>query len=176
MSEGSSANFFIYQEQCRDAQDQFDSIVDKYKKIIEEEVEAKKFLGFAHKQDRIPQIDYIFVTLKNSESTKFAADVLVQEPGYSKFFRCLFCIKNVVQLKKEFLKVEMDVQRTFSPDEIIWENLRTNVNENAQAKFILQVINWITILFSAFFIMIIDSQREAREPDLLCPDFEITKA
>ena len=77
MSQGSSANFFIYQEQCKDASEQFESICDKYKKLIEAEIELKKFLGFVHKQDRLPQIDYIFVTLRNSESTRFAADVLV---------------------------------------------------------------------------------------------------
>ena len=89
----------------------------------------------------------------------FASDVLVQEPKYSKFFRCVFCIKDQVQLKKEFLRVEMDVRESFSPDEIIWENLRTNVNENAQVKILLQIVNVITILFSAFFIMIIEKQR-----------------
>jgi hypothetical protein len=31
----------------------------------------------------------------------------------------------------------MDVREAFSPDEIIWENLRTNVNENAQVKLFL---------------------------------------
>lgn len=50
----------------------------------------------------------------------------------------------------------MDVQSAFSPDEIIWENLRSTVNENAQVKLILQVLNVITILFSALFIMIIE--------------------
>ena len=69
----------------------------------------------------------------------------------------------------------MDVQEAFSPDEIVWENLRTNVDENAHAKLVLKIINLITIVFSAFFIMVIESQRKKRDPDFLCPSFEIKK-
>lgn len=63
----------------------------------------------------------------------------------------------------------MDVRECFSPDEIIWENLRTEVNENAQVKLILNIINVVTIIFSAFFIIIIEKQRIEEYPPLLCP-------
>lgn len=94
MSLGSSANFFIYREAYKESGDQFDTVVEKYKKLVEKEQEQKKVLGFIHKQDRLPKIDYIFVTLRSTESVSFATDVLVQEASCSKYFRCLFCIKD----------------------------------------------------------------------------------
>lgn len=96
MGQGSSANYFIYQESYKDSSDQFDTVVEKYKKLVEKELEQKKVLGFIHKQDRVEKIDYIFVTLRSTESVSFATDILVQEPCCSKFWRYLFCIKDQI--------------------------------------------------------------------------------
>ena len=65
----------------------------------------------------------------------------------------------MVQLKKEFLRVEMDVRDSISPDEIIWENLRSKVNPYAGVKLFLIFLNVATIIFSAFFIMLIEKGR-----------------
>lgn len=37
MSQGASANFFIYQEQYKEARDKFDTISEKYRKLVEVE-------------------------------------------------------------------------------------------------------------------------------------------
>ena len=139
------AQFFAKQEEMEDLNDALDRQKDKYKQCIEDEKKKKKSQQIIPKFERIEKIEYIFVTFKNVESVESAIKHFEIQPTPSKLFRCIFCIKNTKQQRKEFLKHELHVEEVFEPDEIIWDNLMTDSQSGVKMKLMMTIFSVLTI-------------------------------